>query len=660
VNGGGTAPADAPDHPERNRVSRRGPISRFGVFPGLKAATAGFKTARAAVATQETADDPVETARRPSPRRLARLATILFFDGFRAAPGWMALVTAMLVLGSVAATCYPLGYRLLADGALGGNEGELVEGIAVVAVLLGLAWVLVGIGATEAMALSDRIAVYRTRRMIELISSVPTLEHLERSDYLAQVEQLNSGRRQLASAPRQILSNVSMIARIIVLLILLGSVSPWLLLLPVTAAPPLIANRLAKKITKRSEDAMATDRRLAGLIFDLSANASAAGELRSYGLAPRLKSLHASLIGSLDQRAVREARKVLAVQSAGWLLYAAGLMGAIAFVVVRATDGAVSLGTVLMTVSLIRRSRAQLASTASVSAGMIATLTTADRLLWLEDHHATAVAAAGTTQAPARLQSGIALRDLSFMYPGTERTVLSSLTLTLPAGATVAIVGENGSGKTTLVKLLLGMYQPTSGTIEVDGVPLSSIAHDSWRERCTAAFQDFARFNLPAVESVGVADLPSLDSEPLALAALDRAGAAELSSQLPQGLSTYVGGPYTGGQNLSGGQWQKLALGRAMRSLDPLLVVLDEPTASLDAHAEQALFDRYTLAAAEYAATSGTITLLVSHRFATVRMADLIIYLEEGHATEAGTHDELIASAGRYAELFTLQASGYR
>jgi ATP-binding cassette subfamily B protein len=584
----------------------------------------------------------------------------LFFDGFRASPGWMALVTTLLVLGSVAGTCYPLGYRLLADGALDGNEGELIAGVAVVAVLLGLAWVLTGIGATEAMALSDRIAVYRTGRMIELISGVPTLEHLERPDYLAQVERLNAGRRQLASAPRQILSNVSSAARIIALLVLLGSVSPWLLLLPVTAAPPMIADRLAKKITKGAEDAMAADRRLAGLIFDLSANASAAGELRSYGLAPRLKSLHASLTGSLDRRTAREARKVLAVQSAGWLLYAAGLMGAIAFVVIRASDGAISLGTVLMTVSLIRRSRAQLASAASGSAGMIATLATADRLLWLEDHHAAAVAAAGTGQAPARLSSGITLRDLTFRYPGTERLVLSSLDLTLPAGATVAVVGENGSGKTTLVKLLLGMYQPTSGTIEVDGVPLNSISHESWRQRCTAAFQDFARFSLPAVESVGVADLPELASEPLAQAALDRAGAAELAGQLPSGLSTYVGGPYTGGHNLSGGQWQKLALGRAMRVPDPLLVVLDEPTASLDAHAEQALFDRYTEVAAASAATSGTITLLVSHRFATVRMADLIIYLEAGHATEAGAHDELLARSGRYAELFTLQASGYR
>jgi ATP-binding cassette subfamily B protein len=312
-----------------------------------------------------------------------------------------------------------------------------------------------------------------------------------------------------------------------------------------------------------------------------------------------------------------------------------------------------------MTVSLIRRSRAQLASAASGSGALVETLATADRLLWLEDHYAASLAAAGTRPAPGRLASGIALRDVAFSYPGTERAVLSRLTLTIPAGTPVALVGENGSGKTTLVKLLLGMYPPSSGMIAVDDVPLAEISPAAWRSVCSAAFQDYARFALPAVSSVGVGEVAAHSSQPLALAALDRAGASDLAGQLPDGLSTYVGGPYTGGQNLSGGQWQKIALGRAMRPPSPLLVVLDEPTASLDAHAEHELFERYAAAAARMPAESGTITLLVSHRFSTVRMADLIVYLDEGQVVEAGSHDDLMAAAGKYAGLFTLQAEGY-
>jgi ATP-binding cassette subfamily B protein len=593
-------------------------------------------------------------------RRLVRLAGVMFLDGFRAAPGWMGAVTALFVLGGIAATCYPLGYRLLVDGALAGSAGQLALGVIVVAGLLALAWVLTAIGAAEAMALSDRIAVYRTSKLIGLISGVPGLEHLERPDYLKEVERLNSGRRQLSAAPRQVVQNAASAARIVALLVLLATVSPWLLLIPVTAVPPLLGDRIAKRITRQAEDDMAADQRLAGMIFELSSNAEAAGELRSYGLSAHLAALHARLTATLSRRAGSEARRVLLVQSVGWILYAAGLMAAIAFVAVRASDGAISLGTVLMTVSLIRRSRTQLATAAASSGRLVNTLATVDRLFWLEDHHAAVMAEAGTDPAPSRLRSAITLRGLSFSYPGTERSVLTALSLTLPAGATIAVVGENGSGKTALVKLLLGLYAPTSGSIMIDDVPLESIAPDAWRERCTAAFQDFACFNLPAVSSVGVGDVAAHDSEPLALDALSRAGGSDLVEQLPEGLATYVGVPFTGGHNLSGGQWQKLALGRAARAPDPLLVVLDEPTASLDAQAEHALFTRYASLPSRLAAASGTITLLISHRFSTVRMADLIVYLEDGHAIEAGTHEDLMSAAGRYAEAFTLQASAYR
>jgi ATP-binding cassette, subfamily B, bacterial len=617
-------------------------------------------------------------------RRWRRLADLFFLDGFRAAPGWMSGVTAMILLGSIAGTCYPLGYRLLVDGALEDSPRRLMWGVVVVGVLMSLGWVLTTVGATEAMALSDRISVYRTNKVIGLISNVAGIEHLERPEYLTEIERLNSNRRQLSGAPRQLLSNIASAARIVALLVLLASVSPWLLLLPVCALPPMVADRLAKRITKRAENDMAHSRRLASMLFGLTSEAATAGEIRAYGLGPHLAGEHARLIADVDRRSAAEAVRVLVVQGTGWLLYAAGLMAAIAFVVVRASGGAVSLGTVLMAVSLIRRSRRQLASAAQSSGALVATLATADRLFWLEDHAAEQAARAGTADPPASLTQGIAFRDVTFRYPGTDRDVLAGFDVELPAGSTVALVGENGSGKTTVVKLLLGLYQPDAGAILIDGEPLAAISPTAWRERCTAAFQDFARFHLPAVESVGVAEIPRVADVPAAAAALDRAGAGELVMQLPDGLATEVGNTFTGGHGLSDGQWQKLALGRAMRRtgpllvgpllvgpllvgpllvgpllVGPLLVVLDEPTASLDAQAEHELFERYAAAAHE-SGRAGAITVLVSHRFSTVRMADLIIFLEAGRAAEVGSHAGLLDAGGRYAELFDLQAAGYR
>ena len=232
---------------------------------------------------------------------------------------------------------------------------------------------------------------------------------------------------------------------------------------------------------------------------------------------------------------------------------------------------------------------------------------------------------------PERLTSGIELRDLSSTIRGGH-AVLAGISLHLPAGAVVALVGENGAGKTTLVKLLCGFYGPDSGRILVDGTDLRRSSR-AWRARLGAAFQDFARFEFPVRETVGVGDLPRIDDLVAVGAALERAGAADVVHELPRGLDTQLGSRWEDGVELSGGQWQKLALGRGLMRTDPLLVVFDEPTAALDAHAEHELFERFAQAARAARARS-TVTLLVSHRFSTVGMADLIVVLEGGRIIE--------------------------
>ena len=284
--------------------------------------------------------------------------------------------------------------------------------------------------------------------------------------------------------------------------------------------------------------------------------------------------------------------------------------------------------------------------------------------MWLEDYAAAdgsarPAVARGGRLPPAALRGGITLREVSFGYPPDGATVLDRVDVHLPAGAAVALVGENGAGKSTLVKLLTGMYQPTAGQVLLDGVPLTDIDLAAWRERTAAAFQDFVRFELLAGEAVGVGDLPRIGQSSALASALHRADATAVAEALPEGLDTRLGRSFTGGQELSGGQWQRLALARGMMRDVPLLLILDEPTASLDAITEAALFERY-LSARALARDSGAITLLVSHRFSTVRMADLIVVLEQGRIAASGDHASLIRAGGLYAELYELQARAYR
>jgi ATP-binding cassette, subfamily B, bacterial len=298
---------------------------------------------------------------------------------------------------------------------------------------------------------------------------------------------------------------------------------------------------------------------------------------------------------------------------------------------------------------------------AEATESLLRTLTTSARFLYLE-HVAKSVGRGeeAAMPVPARLSAGIRLDRVSFSYPGSSAPTLREVTLTLPAGTTVAVVGDNGAGKTTLVNLLAGLCRPTSGRILIDGTDLAKLDPEAWRLRISAGFQDHARFEFTVQRAVGLGRLEELDDVNAATAALRRAGASEVPDSLPAGLQTQLGPGWPAGIDLSGGQWQKLAVARAMMRPDPLLLLLDEPTAAIDAEAEHELFTRWTLAVSSVRERSGAITVLVSHRLSAVAMADLIVVLQAGRVHEVGSHAELMAAGGCYAELFDLQARGYR
>jgi ATP-binding cassette subfamily B protein len=301
--------------------------------------------------------------------------------------------------------------------------------------------------------------------------------------------------------------------------------------------------------------------------------------------------------------------------------------------------------------------RANVAMTANAAREATAALRTADRYLWLEDLHDRQQAAyAGTTATPDRLGDGIAFHGVSFTYPGTEAPVLADVDLHLRAGTTVAVVGDNGAGKTTLVKLLAGLYRPSAGRVTVDGIDLAEIDIVSWRRRLSGAFQDFLRLEATVRTSVGVGEPGLVDQDAPVDRAVDRGRARSVVDRLPGGLDAHVGKTYTDGAELSGGQWQRLAVARGLMREAPLCLILDEPTAALDPEAEQRLFEAIgTVGSGDGAA----VTVLISHRFSTVRMADTIVVLAGGRIVEHGDHQQLMAADGHYARMYRQQAEAY-
>jgi ATP-binding cassette, subfamily B, bacterial len=550
--------------------------------------------------------------------------------GWRAAPGWTLYTGALLIANAVCSVLYPVGFALIIDAALRHQRGGLTLGVAAVVVLFTLGWALAMFAGTAGANLSDRVSLYLAARAAEEINAIGSVDHLERPSYLTELDLLRQNLRLLGNGPRQLLLVVQILVRTVGIVVILAVIFPPLAALPLCAIAPVAGERLSVWLRQRADERLAPDRRLADELFSLATSAGPAKELRVFGAVGPLRARHRELARRVNAGTTRAAVLGGTFGAVGWLVFAAGFVTGIAVVAIRAAHGTATVGQVVLAVTLIQRAQLQVGQAAAAIGQLLTTARTARRLLWLEDYAEAdrAAARARPAAAPATLRHGIGLRQVSFGYPPDGATVLDRIDLDLPAGSAVALVGENG-------------------------------ALAAWRQRTAAAFQDFMRFELPAGETVGLGDLPRLDDVPALDRALHRADAAAVASGLPDGLATRLGRSFTGGQELSGGQWQRLALARGMMRDAPLLLILDEPTASLDAITEAALFERY-LAARKLASQTGAITLLVSHRFSTVRMADLIVVLDQGRVVASGDHASLIRAGGLYAELFEMQARSYR
>ena len=572
------------------------------------------------------------------------------------------LMVAAFVLSQVAAlpdALIALWLMLLGRGVIESRPGMVVASAIGLGVSATATWFLRTVSTRVQRRFRDKVTIALESHVARLQASIATIAHHERPDYLDRLAMLRDQVFVLDHMYMSLFSTCGWILRLAVTVALLASIHPALVLLAVFALPTALTSTWRPAVEREAQERAAQANRLARHLFMTATTAQAGKEVRVTGIGERLVTERRAA-WERGYGPVSAARWGSAVwHSMAWALFGGGYVAAVVFVSSRP-------GSTASDVLLLLAAGSRLSAYVGATVGEIGFLRGfwmdgSRRLAWLEDYAASLMASADQP-APTAVGRGIQLDQVSFAYPGTSRLVLDRVSCTLPAGSVVAIVGENGAGKTTLVKLLAKMYEPTSGSILVDDTPLARVRADEWRARLAGAFQDFFRFELRARHTVGLGDVPRLDDEIAVVAAVDRAGAADVVSRLPSGLETQLGPTWPGGVEVSFGQWQKLALARGFMRDRPLLLVLDEPTAALDAETEHALFERYATAAHGNHADKGDgrITILVSHRFSTVRMADIIIVLDGARLVEMGSHDALMEKGGQYAELYGIQAAAYR
>ena len=589
-------------------------------------------------------DVPLPPALRSMWRALAR--------GYQAEPLLLSVSFGLSLLAALPDALLALWFKFLADGVLSHDRTLVLAASLGLGASAAATWFLRVISDRTQRRFRDQVTIALESHVASLQATVTTIAHHERPEYLDRLAILRNQVFVLDHMYMSLFTTCGWILRLGVALALLVSIHPALALLAVFALPTVLTATWRPGIERVVEERGAAANRLARHLFDTATTAPPGKEVRVTRIGGRLVSQRRGAWERWYGPVSRARFGSAAWHALAWAIFGGAYVGAVVFV---SSLQPVSPANVLLVLAAGSRLSAYIGATVGEIGFLRGIwLDGSVRMAWLEDYAASLVQGTDAS-VPERIAQGIRFEHVSFAYPGTERLVLDDVNLELAPGSVVAIVGENGAGKSTLVKLLCRLYRPTSGRILIDGVELARMPADSWRERLAGAFQDFFRFEFRARHSVGVGDVPRLEDEPAVRRAVGRAGADDVVAQLVAGLETQLGPTWPEGVDLSFGQWQKLALARGFMREKPLVLVLDEPTAALDAETEHALFERYA-----QAVRGGQITLLVSHRFSTVRMADFIVVLDGAHVVETGTHEALMARRGQYAELYGIQAAAYQ